>query len=255
VVGSLRPYFDGLQFPGLDGRSVVPADARIIAADLVRQIKSLWPAGPLCLSGHSWGGVLAYEVACQLTAAGRPVESVILFDSLAPKSSTKRPLGDFWGVLWHRANSLEPHARATYLWQLVRNKTHHLSRAWLRRLKGEAQARKIQGQNPDAGVEREALWQATETASSTFRPGPYAGAVVLVQATVLMPNESLRKTRDPFNGWKDLVTGRLTILPVPSNHAGVFKEPIHPDVFPHLREILAKPLPPNAQAPSPQKTP
>ncbi len=238
-IGALRPYFDGLQFPGLDGRSEIPEDAGVIAEDLVRQIQEIWPAGPLCLSGHSWGGVLAYEVASRLVAAGRTVESVILLDSVVPGSARRRPLSGTLKVLWQSLQSLEPGTRRRFLWEISRNKARALLRKSLRRFASEDPGTPVPAGNPAQPVESSVLWDATEVAYAHFRPGPYDGDVVLFRATVPLPNEALRTEQRPLNGWGDLVRGRLTVFEVPSIHSGVFKEPIHPDVFPRLREVLA----------------
>jgi arthrofactin-type cyclic lipopeptide synthetase C len=55
-----------------------------MAARLVRMIREVQPAGPYRVAGWSFGGVLAYEVAAQLTGQGEIVELVGMFDSYHP---------------------------------------------------------------------------------------------------------------------------------------------------------------------------
>jgi len=45
------------------------------------------PSGPFSLIGYSFGGLLVYEMACRLTAEGRPVAFVGLIDVVPPTAS------------------------------------------------------------------------------------------------------------------------------------------------------------------------
>ncbi|HEX6865428.1 MAG TPA: thioesterase domain-containing protein, partial [Thermoanaerobaculia bacterium] len=77
-----RPVY-GLQSPGLAGE-VPPGKVEEMAARYVREVRVAQPEGPYLLGGWSSGGVVAFEMARQLVAAGEEVERVILIDSLAP---------------------------------------------------------------------------------------------------------------------------------------------------------------------------
>jgi amino acid adenylation domain-containing protein len=73
----------GLQALGLDDGGPIPDRVEEAAArylELVRQ-----PAGaPYFLLGHSYGGLVAFEMACQLAAAGAEVGFVAVLDNPAP---------------------------------------------------------------------------------------------------------------------------------------------------------------------------
>jgi thioesterase domain-containing protein/acyl carrier protein len=74
-----RPCY-GLEAPGL-GPAEVPVD-RIeeLAAVHIASMVALWP-GPYVVGGNSFGGLVAWEVACQLAEAGATVLEVIIGDS------------------------------------------------------------------------------------------------------------------------------------------------------------------------------
>ncbi|WP_340620554.1 non-ribosomal peptide synthetase/type I polyketide synthase [Xenorhabdus siamensis] len=55
-----------------------------LAADYINQIRTFQPQGPYALAGWSFGGLVAYEMAHQLRAAGENVSHCILIDSFAP---------------------------------------------------------------------------------------------------------------------------------------------------------------------------
>jgi acyl transferase domain-containing protein/thioesterase domain-containing protein/acyl carrier protein len=54
------------------------ADAALVA------ISDAVPAGPLAIAGWSFGGVLAFEIARRLDAAGRPASEIVLLDAPCP---------------------------------------------------------------------------------------------------------------------------------------------------------------------------
>ncbi len=56
-------------------------DVEVIAASALTALRRLQPAGPYHLLGWSAGGVVAFEMACQLAARGEPVDSLTLIDS------------------------------------------------------------------------------------------------------------------------------------------------------------------------------
>ncbi len=55
-----------------------------MAADYLQQIRAVQPHGPYYLGGLCAGGVLAYEVACQLQQQGQQVSMVALLDAVNP---------------------------------------------------------------------------------------------------------------------------------------------------------------------------
>ena len=74
----------GLQASGLDGDAVPEADLVRMASRYVDAILAEHPEGPYLLGGWSMGGVVALEMAMQLSAAGREVPLVFLIDCSAP---------------------------------------------------------------------------------------------------------------------------------------------------------------------------
>ena len=80
--------FYGLQSQGLDGKSDLLTTIENMAVHYLKEIREVQPSGPYHLGGFSMGGLVAYEMAQQLVAAGEEVGLVVLFDTYAttPKS-------------------------------------------------------------------------------------------------------------------------------------------------------------------------
>ncbi|MEV5597439.1 amino acid adenylation domain-containing protein [Streptomyces sp. NPDC052496] len=71
----------GLQARGLAHDAPLPATMDEMAADYVRQLRTVQPHGPYRLLGWSVGGVLAHTVAVQLQEAGERVDFLALLDA------------------------------------------------------------------------------------------------------------------------------------------------------------------------------
>ncbi|WP_274506055.1 amino acid adenylation domain-containing protein [Streptomyces murinus] len=89
-LGAGRPVF-GLTAPGLtgagpDGDDRTPATVEELAAAHLSALRRVRPEGPYHLAGWSFGGLLAYEMAHQLRAAGERVGTLTLLDTAYPQA-------------------------------------------------------------------------------------------------------------------------------------------------------------------------
>ncbi len=89
-----------------------------LAEDYIRIIRTQQPSGPYRILGYSFSGIIAYEVAHQLRAAGETVEFLALIDSHLPE----------WNAGWkHRLAMLSRLPRApwrqsaAFLWEKLRH--------------------------------------------------------------------------------------------------------------------------------------
>jgi len=73
-----------LQARGLDGRSEVASSVRDMAADYIKQMQTVQPAGTYHLLGYSLGGIIAHEIAVQLQRQGAGVANLIIGDAYPP---------------------------------------------------------------------------------------------------------------------------------------------------------------------------
>ncbi|MFB2921068.1 non-ribosomal peptide synthetase [Aerosakkonema funiforme] len=79
-----RPFY-GLQHPILDGKPFTQNSLAEMAANCVKEIRTIQPNGPYFIGGHCFGGVVAFEIAQQLRAQGEEIALLALIDAFAPK--------------------------------------------------------------------------------------------------------------------------------------------------------------------------
>ena len=186
--------FYGLQSQGLDGKH--PCHTRIedMAAHYLNEIRTVQAKGPYHLGGFSLGGVVAYEMACQLLAAGDEVGLLVLFDTYAdnPKP-VKRSLLD---LLRHPTP-----ARLRLLPEAVRKKVLRTIRMW--RLPAHLKN----------------VLRTNARAAGQYRLQPYGG-----KATLLRAGDTWRASEDPRAGWDRLVR-ELKTIDIPGAHFDILREP------------------------------
>lgn len=83
ALGPEQP-FHAVQAIGLDGTAPPPDSVETTAAANIAAIRALQPRGPYRLAGHSYGGVVAYEMARQLLEQGETVDYLALLDAATP---------------------------------------------------------------------------------------------------------------------------------------------------------------------------
>ena len=199
-----RPVY-GIQAGGLDPGHEPQRSVEEMAERYVQAIRSVQHGGPYALVGHSFGGLLAFDIARQLDALGEKVELLALVDV----------------AVHHRY--LPPLDRTRF--QIVRT-LHYIAaglrapRTVLPRLLRKAVARVGPG-TPDPGLpplvrERQARgWEAFDA----YRPQAYTGAATLFLAEIRDPGIC-----NALPVWRDVVRGGLTVEHVPGRHLDMLDE-------------------------------
>jgi len=186
--------FYGLQSQGLDGKHVCHARIEDMAAHYLNEIRNVQASGPYHLGGFSLGGLVAYEMACQLLERGEEVNLLVLFDTYA---SNPKPVNEsLLDLLRHPTL-----AQVQRLPQALRKKVRRTIRAW--RL-------------PEV---LKKVGRANAHAAEQYRLRPYRG-----KATLLRASDTWRVSDDPYAAWKQLV-GELETIEIPGTHMEILREP------------------------------
>jgi amino acid adenylation domain-containing protein len=238
LIGADRPCY-GLQARGLFGEAAPHETIEEMAADCLGEIRAIQPHGPYLLAGFCSGGLVAYEMACQLLAQGETTARVILLDSRVP----------------NRTDALTWTDRARIKLQELRRRGARFPLEWAgRRLRwelGRLRQRFAGGGQPvDAGAfHSDAVFAATERAQARYVPRPFAGRVLFVRPPLqyayrLGANRAVDKELvfvRPDGGWRPFVS-ELEVIEVPGapgDHDGFVLEPAVRTLAARLRRCLA----------------
>jgi thioesterase domain-containing protein/acyl carrier protein len=74
----------GLQAQGIDGTQQPYTHIEEMAAHYIKEIRELEPHGPYYLAGDTLGGLIAFEIAQQLTSQDKEVALLAMFDTACP---------------------------------------------------------------------------------------------------------------------------------------------------------------------------
>lgn len=216
--------FYGVQAAGVDGGAALDTIEEM-AALYLPAITANQPKGPYMIGGYSTGGVVAYEIAQQLVAAGQNVALLVLLDSFAahvkPQTTSLKLHLEYF-----------KHRGPAYLSDRVKARLQRQVDS----LSDSLKARFYRSQNQPIPFElRETyLSRALGDAALRYRPKPYAGSVVLYRATDVDPQ--FQHTGEKL-GWETLVP-HAEIVRVPGNHDSLVYEPNVQVLISHLRQAL-----------------
>lgn len=219
----------GLQAIGLDGVQSPHKNVKDVSAHYVSEILSILPEGPFLLSGSSFGGLVAYEMAQQLHDQGLPVELVVMFDAYGPGYPTRRPgttrlrrkIYKYLRRLdthWSNLLSTDMNGRWVYLriksrkiFKRVRikfsDKIHHIAHPLPKEL------RKIQNSHLGAAKKKKKRHQR--------EPRRFGGRLVLFRAQ----KQPLGIYPDPYLGWNTVSGDQIEVYEVPGHHTSIIYEP------------------------------
>ncbi len=206
----------GLEAPGLDGASEPSGRIEELAEILLGRIRQVQRTGPYALAGYCNGGLIAYEIARRLRAEGEPA-LLVLLNTVAPTRAA--------------ITSGEPAPHGGPIdWRLTALSARRLAREGARRGTGDAP---IDGTTVTRTIER--VRSAGERAAKQYAPGPYAGPVILVEATA----EPGRERLGPDYGWGSCA-GDLEIHSVHCRHLELLEAPFASDLAATLRTTIAR---------------
>ncbi|GAA2532838.1 AMP-binding protein [Pilimelia columellifera] len=196
----------GLRAPGLSSGSRYTTIAEMAAAYL-HEILQIQPQGPYHLGGWSMGGVVAYEIARQLSFEGADTATLLLLDSYAPGS----------GAFEHFASPGADRAAS-------------FARDLARMTKEEIDARSLVDEAPgseelDQLRQRFRVFDAHATALVGYRLRRTQLPATHV-ALVLAGEQSRPDTASPTLGWQEVLHTDIDVRTVPAvDHFTMWQEP------------------------------
>ena len=233
-VRRLLPFLDAeqpvyaLQARGLQEGEKPHQSFTAMAADYVALIRRIQPTGPYMLAGHCVGGIIAFEMAQQLKAAGLEVGLVAMIDP------------DF-----------HPNAVPWLYWRnpsgpLARFQRALLRPVWFagrryRRMIDHLTGRVLMEERSETGANRErqlALMAGLRAALKSYRPAPYDGRLVIICSA-----DRRRHMSKPGTGWPSLAA-EVEFVEISASHAEFFLGAL-PEVGEAMERALAAAQPAN----------
>jgi acetoacetyl-CoA synthetase len=204
---------------GLDGRSAPLNSVPEMAATYLRAIRSTQPKGPYRLCGYSFGGLVAFEMAKQLRAAGELADPLILLDTTVDERYWPR-----WA--WVKIMCAVVQKNLRDVRRIPLGEIRLYARERLRRFsnrigyrRGSRAGTSMTIESADIPPELVRVREAALEAMTTYKPTDYRGDIVLLRCT----------DRDPLSYdaaplWAS-VSRRLVIYDVPGNHRTMIYDP------------------------------
>ena len=233
-----RPVY-GIRGRGLAPGEILPKTVEETAREEIDAIRTVQKTGPWNLIGFSNGGVIAYELACQLRDQGEevsflgiidvsaPATEVRYFKTLAAKVFPGPVLGRIPAFFERHLKEHPDNPAYRVIVKAIRAMVHGVFFRSGAKSLPESEAglhhsvHKREGALDHFPAGNRHNMQAQLDASRMYIPHRFPGDLVLFSTgddPIIFPGDSTR-------GWGSVVTGRCTVVPVPGNHSNLFREP------------------------------
>ena len=210
-IGSDQPFY-AFQSRGLDGKQAPLESIEEMAHYYISLLHGVQPQGPYLLGGWSMGGIVAYEMARQLSMQGEVVALLAMLDATivpAIEGGDEEMTRAWFGkdIPWEQFSQLDEEAQTSYTLEYLRQ---------------------IGIELPDTDIHfyrnHMRLFRINSRAVFNYTPQPYAGDLTAFrcrEAAAHLP---------PDLAWGDFVRGALKIYEVPGNHHSMM-------AYPHVEEL------------------
>ncbi len=229
ALGSSQPLI-AFQPPGIGDEGSPLGSVEELACWYIEEMKAIQPVGPYVLAGHSFGGLVAYEMARRLVECGEQIAHVFLIDSSAVERSEPVDVPEDVMAMFELSHTMlrlagKPLGVTAYAHLESMDVEHQ--RLVL------ANALGVNGplQTGSAIAKVIDMWMVSYSAMERYRPLPYAGQVTVLRSEDGMPLEAFhpaRMTRMYFDesslGWAKLCP-ELRLFNVPGDHFSLILAP------------------------------
>ena len=202
-LGDERPFL-AIEAPALNSEDEIIAEpVEHMAEKYLTLLRREKGKGPFLLGGYSFGGLVAFEMACRLAQEGMNVPLLALFDTSNPAVKGK---------------PFSPRERLIHAWRsesecpLIQRPAH-----LARRLISRTLFRPVQEESVERDSRHEEMCAAHLEAMRAYRPGFYPGKLTLFKAA----DEDPVLKRPPDYGWSQ-AAAEVEIFLIPGRHLTLF---------------------------------
>ncbi len=215
-MGKEQPIF-GLQTVGLNGKDKPFDNIEDMAQMYLFEIKKIQKNGPYHIAGHSFGGLVGYETARQMTLVGDKIKTLLVFDENAPhyRDNSKFNMKEFLSVIIQHVFQLHNVKKEPNYEEIYKLKETEIA-DYLREYFGQHgiyySKELIQGK-----------WNVIKSnCLITYHPD----SVLKVDKAVLFKAKDRRTTnseqiKDNDLGWNRYFSSKVLIYEIPGNHTTI----------------------------------
>ncbi len=218
-LGKRRKVY-GLQYPGQNENATSAMSIPEMAAIYVDAIRAAWPDGPYYVGGYSLGGQVAFETACQLSAAGGDVRLLALIDG--PTHDAK-------------VRGLRKIARKTSRF-FAGLSDEHLEN-WPSLILGMVSRKQRRLREPQPAYQQNGTPQSFAglllRQAGAYAPSVYGGPTKVLRCT---QGDGYWNKR--LLGWDRYTSGPVEVVDIPADHLSISTDPVVALVAAHLERWM-----------------
>jgi len=222
---NLLPYLDddqpvyALQAKGINRERPLLEHMEKMAAEYIQDIKSIQPHGPYHFAGHSFGGLMAFEMAHQLIKQGETIEFLGLFDAATPTLTYCQTPPWVYQLYIHGLNLSA--AQGFYQkWHYLESRAVPIFSKLLQKGLAKFGLATLPVMEPLPEIYRR-IEEVDRAALKRYAPQPYPSKITLFRAQEKDP----KQFHDDLLGWRYLAEGGIEIYDVPGHHLSLMLEP------------------------------
>ena len=233
ILGESIPFY-AFFHQGQDGSHLKYQTITSISTFYVEEMLKRNLSGPIVLGGYSIGGIVAFEMACQLQAKGYKIDKLILVDTLAPNTVANELKGAF---LYNQTlDRFDRVVEDDLEW--TNNKLNHPRFTDRVARKLTIIVKKIKTKNYERTgkiipleLRNDYIMNIYRKARKHYKAGSFTGDVVLFR--------SIKDNCDVYDlGWQKFIQGNIEIHDIESDHQTIIKLPAIQKIGNILKVIL-----------------
>jgi amino acid adenylation domain-containing protein len=221
-------------------------DVRQIATKYIQFLREQQPRGPYFLGGYSFGGSIAFEMACQLQQQGEEIALLALFDAAAPSSFPSDFLeneDDTRIITWFTETLLNRCSKDLYLPKMLSEtelRQIPMEEQWEYLLSVARAVNYISGEDASSLLQRRfQIYRNHVHATKTYLPETVSSGKITVFCVDRMP-EGRQGEANYTSGWAALSAQPLDVYHVPGDHFTLLDKPYVQILAERLKYCLHK---------------
>jgi len=207
-----------------------------LARQYVRDIRMVQPDGPYHLAGHSLGGLIAFEMAQQLSRAGQDIALLALFDTRHPSVMVRglfRPERELYRLVYRAKKSMRRREEISEVgWQEYFRSHVQKELGRLRRKVGKFIP--ALAANQERKTDEQQLRSQFMAARRKYQPAVFPGKLTLFRAS-----DQEEYGNQGFElGWSGLAAKGIDVYQIPGDHRTLMLEPQVSELAEQLKKVI-----------------